>query len=176
MIFDNVIILRHRFQCPTKVSSLKNLMYLVLCFVTLAYRHPWLKNIFLSQYLSIAIFYKNILLVTWALAGVLNAQKHYFCPTVLPAKNDRLTAAVDVVARPKTLIICKDFVKYFATTVVSQKSTDTLKKYFNAKSYRVCHRFRLTNQDDYFESVLTFLKLSINFRGSWDSSVNWVKP
>jgi len=171
VIFDNFIILRHIFQCPTKVSSLKNLMYLGLCFVTLAYRHPWAKNIFLSQYLSIAIFYKK------NIVGRIKCTKTLFCPTVLPAKNDRLTAAVDVDVRPKTLIICKDFVKYFATTVVWEKSIDTLKKYFNAKSYRVGRRFRLTNQDDYFESVLTFLKLSINFRGSWGSSVNcWIKP
>jgi len=174
VIFDNFIILRHIFQCPTKVSSLKNLMYLVLCFVTLAYRHPWLKNIFLS-------FYRNIvqkhIVGDMSLSRRIKCTKTLFCPTVLPAKNDRLTAAVDVDVRPKTLIICKDFVKYFATTVVWEKSIDTLKKYFNAKSYRVCRRFRLTNQDDYFESVLTFLKLSINFRGSWGSSVNcWIKP
>ena len=38
-------------------------------------------------------------------------------------------------------------------------------------------RIRLTNQDDYiFKSLLTTFEVSINFRGSRDSSKNWLEP
>jgi len=36
--------------------------------------------------------------------------------------------------------------------------------------------FRFTKQDDYFRVDSAILKLSIIFRGSWGSIVNWLEP
>jgi len=45
-----------------------------------------------------------------------------------------------------------------------------------ALHYRVCHLFILTKRDDYFRSILTTFKSNVVFRGTWDSSVNWLEP
>jgi hypothetical protein len=42
--------------------------------------------------------------------------------------------------------------------------------------YRVCHGFRLTKRDDYFAGDFDLFKLSMVFRGSWDSLINWLEP
>jgi len=51
---DKKIISSHMFQWPTKVSSEKTYLDFFKE-LTLAYRDPWPKNVFLSQYLFIAI-------------------------------------------------------------------------------------------------------------------------
>jgi len=45
-----------------------------------------------------------------------------------------------------------------------------------AGTYGVSHRFRLTEQDDYFGSILTTFKPSIIFSGSLGSSVKLLEP
>ncbi len=57
--WDKKIILRQRFLLTNQGKLLKKITWFVFCLCTLISffdsRHPWLKNIFLSQYLFIAI-------------------------------------------------------------------------------------------------------------------------
>jgi len=65
------IISRHMFQWATKISSEKNIPWFFKE-LTLAYRDPWLKNIFLSQYLFITILGAKM-------SSVNKALKKYHC-------------------------------------------------------------------------------------------------
>ena len=40
----------------------------------------------------------------------------------------------------------------------------------------VCHGFRLTKQDDIFQSILTTFESSVTFRGNWGSTGNLLDP
>ena len=46
----------------------------------------------------------------------------------------------------------------------------------NTAIYRVCHGFRLTYRDDFFESILTTFELSFVFWGSRGSTENQLMP
>ncbi len=72
---DKKIILRHMFQWATKISSEKTYLDFFKE-LTLAYRDPWLKNIFLSQYLFIAILCAKMSRVNKALRSIKYIWKH----------------------------------------------------------------------------------------------------
>jgi len=40
----------------------------------------------------------------------------------------------------------------------------------------VCHRFRLSEADDYFGSIFTTFESSSIIGGGWDNIENWLEP
>jgi len=72
-IFLYLIILRHRFQCPTR-EALKKPVYNVSCFVKSL---PWPNTSMAQKYLFIAIFYKKMSCVTWALVSKIFLWHHF---------------------------------------------------------------------------------------------------